>query len=97
MPVAPFGAVKVCATVLSPLVGVVAPSRAQYVPPWQPELITVSEAPVAVQPESVPVSNPPLMMPPLGGGGVEPVVQRRICICVNRRASPARAGRRQAL
>src|SRR5258708_8811038 len=34
-PVAPLGAVKVWEMVLSPLVGVVLPSRAQKVPLWQ--------------------------------------------------------------
>ena len=53
-------AVKVCAIVLSPLVGLVEPARPQYVPPWHPEL-TTEAVPAAVQPESEPVSKLPLV------------------------------------
>src|SRR5438045_2426227 len=43
--------------------GVAAPLS---VPPWQPELTTVSEAPAAVQPLRLPVSKPPLVrLPPV--------------------------------
>src|SRR5260221_11916772 len=67
IPEGPEGAVKVCEMLLSPLVGLVAPSCAHQLPPWQPELTAVSDAPAAVQPESEPLSNPPLTRarPPL--------------------------------
>ena len=34
-------------------------------PPWHPLFTTVSEAPLAVQPERLPVSKPPLIIPPV--------------------------------
>src|SRR5712664_1868955 len=67
-PVAPLGAVKVCAIELSPFVALVLPSCAQNAPPWQPALITVSEAPEEVQPLKLPVSKSPFTIPPPGGG-----------------------------
>src|SRR5947209_4748081 len=72
------GAVNVCEIELSPLVGVVAPTRAAYVPVWPP--LTADALPAAVQPESEPVSNPPLAMPPGGGGAV--TVSATIVECV---------------
>ena len=73
------GAVKVCAIELSPLVGVVAPTWAAY-DPLCPPLTTELAAPLGVQPESVPVSNPPLTMPPPLAGGV--TVSETLVVCV---------------
>src|SRR5260221_2969476 len=80
IPVVPLGAVKVCVMVLSPLVGVVAPIWAHQLPPWQPELTAVSEAPEEVQPESEPASNPPLVMPPPLLAAV--TVNETLAVCV---------------
>jgi hypothetical protein len=49
------------------LVGDVEPTIAEYVPECAVELIEVA-APPRVQPVKSPVSNPPLVMPPPGGG-----------------------------
>src|SRR5260221_63916 len=49
----------------SPLVAVVDPSRAQWLPLWQPLKTTVADAPLAVHPVRVPASKPPLTIPPL--------------------------------
>src|SRR5260370_23425699 len=68
---APAGAVNVCARSESPLVGLVEPSLAHEVPPWQPEFTAVTEGPVATQPAS-PDSKPPLVMPD-GGGPPNPI------------------------
>src|SRR5260370_40348575 len=67
----PAGAVNVCARSESPLVGLVEPSLAHEVPPWQPEFTAVTEGPVATQPAS-PDSKPPLVMPD-GGGPPNPL------------------------
>ena len=61
-PVLPAGAMKVCVIEESPLVGDDEPTRAAYVPPWGPEVVTAA-LPAAVQPASVPLSKPPLVMP----------------------------------
>src|SRR5258708_8780713 len=77
----PLGAVKVWEMVLSPLVGVVLPSSAQKVPLWQPALTTVSDAPAAVQPLSVPVSKPPFTIPS-PPGAVTVTVTVVVCVTV---------------
>ena len=48
--------------VLSPLVGEVLPAWPEYVPEWAVVLMLV--VPVVVQPLKLPVSKPPLVMPP---------------------------------
>src|SRR5213082_552169 len=48
--VLPAGAVKVCCSVLSPLVGVVVPRRAAQAPECAPALTAVALGPEAVQP-----------------------------------------------
>src|SRR5579872_7316231 len=65
----PLGAVKVWLIELSPLVDVLEPAWAEWLPECATELIEVA-APEVVQPENVPVSNPPLTMPPDVGVGV---------------------------
>src|SRR2546421_8663200 len=57
---APVGAVNVCASVESPLVGVPAPAIAADAPVWEIELMEV--VPVLVQPVR-PSSKPPLVIP----------------------------------
>src|SRR5437588_12753538 len=56
-----LGAVNVCATVLSPLVGELPPTIAVYVPEW--EAVEIDVVPVRVHPVKSPVSNPPLVTP----------------------------------
>jgi len=63
----PDGALNFCEIVESPLVGEVEPNIAANEPECGPELVTPA-VPVEVQPDKVPVSNPPLMMPPLLAG-----------------------------
>src|SRR5438132_36188 len=48
----------------SPFVGLVEPTRAQKLPLWQPLLTTDDAAPDAVHPLRLPVSKPPLTIPP---------------------------------
>ncbi len=60
----PVGAVKVCLIDDAPLVGDVEPSSAAYVPLWGPDVVTPVAGPLAVQPDRVPVSKPPLTIPP---------------------------------
>ena len=60
---APAGTVNVCATAESPLVGLVDPARAALAPPCAP-LVTRLVVPLVVQPDRLPVSNPPLATPP---------------------------------
>ncbi len=62
IPVAPLGAVNVCATELSPFVAAVLPALAHSVPPWQPLVTRLLAAPDCVHPVN-PLSNPPLVMP----------------------------------
>jgi hypothetical protein len=57
----------------------VLPSSAHDVPPWQPEFVTDSDAPTAVQLDSVPVSKPPFTMPP---PLVEVMVSATVVECV---------------
>jgi hypothetical protein len=57
------GTVKVWLIEESPLVGDVDPPCAAYVPLWTSAVTTLVAAPEVVQPEKVPVSNPPLVMP----------------------------------
>src|SRR2546425_4548338 len=57
---APVGAVNVCASVESPLVGVPAPAIAADAPVWEIELMEV--VPLLVQPVR-PFSKPPLVIP----------------------------------
>src|SRR6266550_3919910 len=64
------GALKVCATELSPLNAEVLPTRAEAVPLWV--VADVPALPVTVHPVSA-LSNPPFVMPEGGGGGVAPM------------------------
>src|SRR5215472_13276805 len=80
MPVVPAGAVNVWVRVLSPFVGLVLPNLAQYVPPWQPEFTTLSEGPEAVQPNRLPVSKPPLVIPPPPPLGFTVTVTVAVCV-----------------
>ena len=57
----PVGAVKVCAMLLSPLVGDVLPTIAADVPEW--DVVTIDLAPAPVQQLKLPVSNPPFTTP----------------------------------
>jgi len=57
--------VKVCDSELSPLVGAVDPTSAEYVP--ECAVVVTLALPAFVQPESVPVSKPPLVIPAGGG------------------------------
>ena len=65
------GALKVCASELSPLNGDVLPTLAAAVPVCA--VVDVAVLPLAVHPES-PLSNPPLVMPDGGGGGTAPML-----------------------
>src|SRR5438445_599881 len=58
----PAGAVNVCESELSPLVGLALPSIAEDVPPWA--VVLTAAAPAAVHPPRFPASNPPLTRPP---------------------------------
>src|SRR5437870_11634850 len=60
------GALKVCATELSPANGELLPTLADDVPLWA--VVETAVLPALVQPVS-PLSNPPLVIP-VGGGGV---------------------------
>ncbi|TME25140.1 MAG: hypothetical protein E6I64_11425 [Chloroflexi bacterium] len=62
------GAVKVCAIELSPLNGEVLPTRAAYVPVCA--VVDVAALPAEVQPDRLPVSKVPLLIPDGGGGAV---------------------------
>src|SRR5712692_3867607 len=62
----PVATVNVCTILLSPLVGAVPPICAAYVPECAP-LLTTAVVPDGVQPVGLPVSNPPLTMPPVTG------------------------------
>jgi hypothetical protein len=75
----PAGAVNVCAMELSPLNGAVLPTCADQVP--ERAVVLTDAAPAAVQPLSVPVSKPPLVIPP-GGGGVALTVRPIDALCV---------------
>src|SRR5207247_8800093 len=61
---APVGAMNVCASVESPMVGVPAPAIAEDAPEWEIELMEV--VPVLVQPAR-PFSKPPLVIPTTTG------------------------------
>jgi hypothetical protein len=61
--VSPLATVKVWAMVLSPLVGELEPACPEWAPECAVLLIEVAAPPV-VQPLKVPVSKPPLVMPP---------------------------------
>src|SRR5205085_126645 len=74
----PVGTVKVWLIELSPFVGLVPPTRAEYVPECAPPLTTAA-VPTVVQPVKLPVSNPPLVMPPLEGA-VTPRVTAAVCV-----------------
>ena len=63
----PDGTVKVWLIELSPLVGAVEPAVPLYEPLCAVVLIEVAW-PEVVQPLKLPVSKPPLVTPPLGGG-----------------------------
>ena len=65
------GALKVCATELSPLNGDVLPTLAAAVPVCA--VVEVAALPLTVHPAS-PLSNPPFVMPDGGGGGAAPMV-----------------------
>ena len=73
-----MGTVKVWLIELSPFVGLVPPMRAEYVPECAPPLTTAA-VPTVVQPVKLPVSNPPLVMPPLEGA-VTPRVTAVVCV-----------------
>jgi hypothetical protein len=62
----PEGTANVWEMLESPLVGLVEPSLAQYVPLWQPLVVTDSAPPEpeVAHPLRFPVSNPPLTIPP---------------------------------
>jgi hypothetical protein len=60
--------VNVWEIVESPLVGPWFPSIAAWLPERAPELTMVSAGPDTVQPLKVPVSKPPLTMPPVAAG-----------------------------
>src|SRR5438094_8821433 len=60
------GALKVCATELSPANGELLPTLADDVPLWA--VVETAVLPELVQPVS-PLSNPPLVIPDGGGGG----------------------------
>ena len=60
------GALKVCATELSPANGELLPTLADDVPLWA--VVETAVLPEVVQPVS-PLSNPPLVIPDGGGGG----------------------------
>jgi hypothetical protein len=58
-----LGAVNVWLIELSPFVGDVPPTRAEYVPEWLAALVAEA-VPATDQPLNVPVSKPPLVIPP---------------------------------
>src|SRR5260221_5427199 len=60
----PGGAVKVWAIDESPLVGDAEPRSAAYDPECAPEEVTPVAGPDDVQPERLPASKPPLVIPP---------------------------------
>jgi hypothetical protein len=64
----PDGTVKVWAMLESPLVGVFVPAWAAKEPECGPDVVIEVAAPLVVQPENVPVSKPPLTIPPVLGG-----------------------------
>ena len=59
----PPAAVKVCAMLEVPLVAEVEPARAAKLPECWPAATIEVAAPLVIQPEKVPVSNPPLTIP----------------------------------
>src|SRR5436190_19827968 len=65
------GALKVCATELSPLNGDVLPTLAAATPVC--DAVEVAALPLAVHPDS-PLSNPPFVIPDGGGGGAAPML-----------------------
>ena len=58
-----LGALNVWLIELSPFVGEVPPTRAEYVPEWRAAFDAVA-LPTTVQPDRLPVSKPPLVIPP---------------------------------
>src|SRR6266849_6458189 len=69
---------------LSPLKGLLLPTMAEKLPECAVMLTEV--VPVAVQPERLPVSNPPLVIPPGGGGAV--TVRLTVAECVAEPSAP---------
>jgi hypothetical protein len=76
----PLGTVNVWLMELSPLVGVFAPASPEKLPEWAVLLIEV--VPVTVQPEKLPVSKPPLVMPPPPPEDVTVTVTVVLCVAL---------------